>query len=189
MTSGKSVKTALLLELDISVSLTFLSVTPKPVARMSEYRHFFFPLRKAHPTLTYQPGDSFDVFCPNRAEEVEDMLHRLGLNDQRNYAVHICLSKDTKKKGKTSLVKYCTIFFFFSKPVRRSKSLHCGNDKGLFTLCLRCSGSFPHSQGHFSAVPAHVVPGDQERPQEGTVCSHTAAQLGLNQTQAAEFSH
>lgn len=71
LTSGESVKTALLLELDIS----------------------------AHPTMTYQPGDSFNVFCPNRAAEVEDMLHRLRLYDQRNYAVNICLSKDTKKKG------------------------------------------------------------------------------------------
>ncbi|XP_076617227.1 methionine synthase reductase isoform X1 [Chaetodon auriga] len=71
LTRGDSVKTALLLELDIS----------------------------AYPTMTYQPGDSFDVFCPNRASEVEDMLHRLGLQDQRNHRVHISLRKDTKKKG------------------------------------------------------------------------------------------
>lgn len=50
--------------------------------------------------LTYQPGDSFDVFCPNRANEVEEMLHRLGLQHQRNHRVHISLRKDTKKKGK-----------------------------------------------------------------------------------------
>lgn len=49
--------------------------------------------------MTYQPGDSFDVFCPNRATEVEDMLHRLGLYDQRNHRVDIYLCKDTKKKG------------------------------------------------------------------------------------------
>ncbi|XP_078018813.1 methionine synthase reductase isoform X1 [Epinephelus lanceolatus] len=67
---GDSVKTALLLELDIS----------------------------AH-QMTYQPGDSFDVFCPNQAAEVEDLLHRLGLHDQRNHQVHISLHKDTKKKG------------------------------------------------------------------------------------------
>ncbi|XP_074478706.1 methionine synthase reductase [Sebastes fasciatus] len=71
LTKGDSVKMALLLELDIS----------------------------AHPTLTHQPGDSFDVFCPNRATEVEDVLHRLGLHDQRNHRVHISLRKDTKKKG------------------------------------------------------------------------------------------
>uniref|UniRef100_UPI0037E90246 methionine synthase reductase n=1 Tax=Semicossyphus pulcher TaxID=241346 RepID=UPI0037E90246 len=71
LTRGDSVKKALLLELDIS----------------------------AYPTMTYQPGDSFDVFCPNRAAEVEDLLHRLGLHDQRNHRVHISLRKDTKKKG------------------------------------------------------------------------------------------
>ncbi|GAA6217421.1 methionine synthase reductase isoform X1 [Lates japonicus] len=71
LTSGDSVKTALLLELDIS----------------------------AYPTMAYQPGDSFDVFCPNKATEVDGMLHRLGLQDQRNYHVHVSLKKDNKKKG------------------------------------------------------------------------------------------
>ncbi|XP_045922101.1 methionine synthase reductase isoform X2 [Micropterus dolomieu] len=72
LTRGDSVKMALLLELDISDS-----------SKMT----------------TYQPGDSFEVFCPNRATEVEDMLHRLGLHDHRNHRVHISLRKDTKKKG------------------------------------------------------------------------------------------
>ncbi|KAM3849506.1 methionine synthase reductase-like [Diretmus argenteus] len=71
LTRGDSVKTALLLELDIA----------------------------AHPTLTFQPGDSFDVFCPNRASEVGEMLRRLGLQDQRNHRVQVSLRKDTKKKG------------------------------------------------------------------------------------------
>ncbi|XP_070708837.1 methionine synthase reductase [Pempheris klunzingeri] len=71
LTRGDSVKMALLLELDIS----------------------------DYPMMTHQPGDSFDVFCPNRASEVEDMLHRLGLYDQRNHRVHISVRKDTKKKG------------------------------------------------------------------------------------------
>uniref|UniRef100_G3NDT4 Methionine synthase reductase n=1 Tax=Gasterosteus aculeatus aculeatus TaxID=481459 RepID=G3NDT4_GASAC len=69
LTTGDSVKTALLVELD------------------------------AHPMVTYHPGDSFDVFCPNRAAEVEEALHRLGLSDQRNHRVHVSLLKDTKKKG------------------------------------------------------------------------------------------
>ncbi|XP_040022975.2 methionine synthase reductase [Gasterosteus aculeatus] len=71
LTTGDSVKTALLVELDVS----------------------------AHPMVTYHPGDSFDVFCPNRAAEVEEALHRLGLSDQRNHRVHVSLRKDTKKKG------------------------------------------------------------------------------------------
>lgn len=58
--------------------------------------------------MTYQPGDSFNVSCPNRAAEVEDMLRRLGLYEQRNYAVNICLSKDTKKRGKMKKKTHCT---------------------------------------------------------------------------------
>uniref|UniRef100_A0A674MXF7 Methionine synthase reductase n=1 Tax=Takifugu rubripes TaxID=31033 RepID=A0A674MXF7_TAKRU len=71
LTRGDSVKTALLLELDISTL----------------------------PAMTYQPGDAFDVYWPNSATEVEDMLHRLGLQDQRNHRVLISLLKDTKKRG------------------------------------------------------------------------------------------
>ncbi|CAK6971237.1 methionine synthase reductase [Scomber scombrus] len=71
LTRGDSVKTALLLETDIY----------------------------AYPMMTYQPGDSFDVVCPNRTSEVEDLLHRLGLQDQRKHCVHVSLCKDTKKKG------------------------------------------------------------------------------------------
>lgn len=62
--------------------------------------------------MTYQPGDSFNIFCPNRAAEVEDMLHRLKLYDKRNYAVNICLSKDTKKKGKIKFSSLLHIFPF-----------------------------------------------------------------------------
>uniref|UniRef100_A0A665VEV8 Methionine synthase reductase n=1 Tax=Echeneis naucrates TaxID=173247 RepID=A0A665VEV8_ECHNA len=72
LTTGDLVKTSLLLELDTS----------------------------AYPTMTYLPGDSFDVFCPNRATEVEDMLCRLGLQDKKHHQVHVSLNKDTKKKGK-----------------------------------------------------------------------------------------
>ncbi|XP_029978818.1 methionine synthase reductase isoform X2 [Sphaeramia orbicularis] len=71
LTRGDSVKTALLVELEIS----------------------------ALPDVTYQPGDSFDVFCPNRDSEVEEMLQRLGLQDQRKHCVSVSLKKDTKKKG------------------------------------------------------------------------------------------
>ncbi|KAM9712917.1 methionine synthase reductase isoform 1-T1 [Menidia menidia] len=71
LSGGDSVKTALLLELDIS----------------------------AHPALSYQPGDSFNVFCPNRAAEVDGMLRRLDLQDKRNHRVHVTLKKDTDKKG------------------------------------------------------------------------------------------
>ncbi|CAL8311552.1 unnamed protein product [Merluccius merluccius] len=71
MTRGDSVKKALLLELDIS----------------------------AHPTMTYMPGDSFDVLCPNRVSEVDAILHRLGLQDKRRHRVQLAVRKDTKKRG------------------------------------------------------------------------------------------
>uniref|UniRef100_A0A8B9JI88 Methionine synthase reductase n=1 Tax=Astyanax mexicanus TaxID=7994 RepID=A0A8B9JI88_ASTMX len=49
--------------------------------------------------MPYQPGDAFDVLCPNRASEVEELLSRLGVEDQRNRCVYLQLRKDTKKKG------------------------------------------------------------------------------------------
>ncbi|XP_030204865.1 methionine synthase reductase isoform X1 [Gadus morhua] len=71
MTRGDSVKKALLLELDIS----------------------------AHPTMTYMPGDSFDVLCPNRASEVDAVLLRLGLQDQKHQRVQLAVRRDTQKRG------------------------------------------------------------------------------------------
>lgn len=65
--------------------------------------------------LSYEPGDSFDVFSPNRATEVEVMLHRLGLYHQRDHTVHICLRKDTKKKGKIGLP------YIFSMPFNKTE--------------------------------------------------------------------
>ncbi|XP_047423665.1 methionine synthase reductase [Mugil cephalus] len=71
LTTGDSVKTALLLELDIS----------------------------SDPTVAYEPGDSFDAFCPNRPAEVDDLLRRLGLLKQKHHHVKVSLRKDTNKKG------------------------------------------------------------------------------------------
>uniref|UniRef100_A0A4W5JQQ9 Methionine synthase reductase n=1 Tax=Hucho hucho TaxID=62062 RepID=A0A4W5JQQ9_9TELE len=70
LTRDDSDKTALLIELDIS----------------------------AHP-MAYQPGDSLDVLCPNRASEVGELLQRLCLQDQRSHRVQLSLRKDTKKKA------------------------------------------------------------------------------------------
>lgn len=49
--------------------------------------------------MVYQPGDSFEVLCPNRANEVEELLLRLGLQMQENNAVQLHLLKNTSKKG------------------------------------------------------------------------------------------
>ncbi|XP_072544806.1 methionine synthase reductase [Salminus brasiliensis] len=70
LTRGDAVKSTILLELDISDQ-----------------------------DMPYQPGDAFDVLCPNRATEVEELLWRLGLKDQRSHCIHLQLRKDTKKKG------------------------------------------------------------------------------------------
>ncbi|XP_053344355.1 methionine synthase reductase [Clarias gariepinus] len=49
--------------------------------------------------ISYQPGDAFDLLCPNRETEVEDLLHRLGLHDKKDHTVHLQLLQNTKKKG------------------------------------------------------------------------------------------
>uniref|UniRef100_A0A673ZRA5 Methionine synthase reductase n=1 Tax=Salmo trutta TaxID=8032 RepID=A0A673ZRA5_SALTR len=69
LTRDDSVKTALLIEMDIS----------------------------SHP-MAYQPGDSLDVLCPNRASEVGELLHRLGLEDRKSNRIQLSLRKETKKK-------------------------------------------------------------------------------------------
>lgn len=51
--------------------------------------------------MEYHPGDAFDLFCPNRAVEVEEMLRRLGLWEKRSHQVCISLKTDTKKRGTT----------------------------------------------------------------------------------------
>lgn len=54
--------------------------------------------------IAYQPGDSFDILCPNRASEVEELLLRLDLQMQKNYAVQVNLLKNSSKKGTAAIV-------------------------------------------------------------------------------------
>ncbi|XP_057646045.1 methionine synthase reductase isoform X1 [Chionomys nivalis] len=70
LTSNDAVKTTLLLELDIS---------------KTEFSH--------------QPGDSFNVICPNSDSEVAGLLHRLQLTDKRAHRVILTVKTDTKKRG------------------------------------------------------------------------------------------
>ncbi|XP_005356746.1 methionine synthase reductase [Microtus ochrogaster] len=70
LTSNDAVKTTLLLELDIS---------------KTEFSH--------------QPGDSFNVICPNSDSEVAGLLHRLQLVDKRKHHVILTVKTDTKKRG------------------------------------------------------------------------------------------
>ncbi|KAJ8010495.1 hypothetical protein DPEC_G00075680 [Dallia pectoralis] len=88
LTSDDSVKTALMVELDIS----------------------------AHP-MAYQPGDSLDVLCPNRVSEVAELLLRLGLKDQANHRICLSLQIDTKKKAAqvpSYIPENCTVQYLFT---------------------------------------------------------------------------
>ncbi|XP_030061225.1 methionine synthase reductase [Microcaecilia unicolor] len=70
LTREDAVKTALLLELDIW-----------------------------NTTFSYQPGDSFCIVCPNRACEVEELLHHLQISDKQDCPVCLKVKPSTKKKG------------------------------------------------------------------------------------------
>ncbi|NXY83570.1 MTRR reductase, partial [Alcedo cyanopectus] len=70
LTREDAIKTALLLELDI-----------------------------ADTVFEYQPGDAFCVMCPNNVNEVEELLHVLGLSEKGEYFVSVKVKQGTKKKG------------------------------------------------------------------------------------------
>lgn len=70
LTSNDAVKTTLLLGLDISKT-----------------------------GFSHQPGDSFNVICPNSDSEVAGLLHRLQLTDKREHRVILTVKTDTKKRG------------------------------------------------------------------------------------------
>ncbi|XP_029445878.1 methionine synthase reductase isoform X2 [Rhinatrema bivittatum] len=70
LTREDAVKTALLLELDIS-----------------------------NTTFTYQPGDSFCIVCPNYASEVEELLHCLQILEKKDHSVCLGVKPGTRKRG------------------------------------------------------------------------------------------
>ncbi|NXP30075.1 MTRR reductase, partial [Scytalopus superciliaris] len=70
LTREDAIKTALLLELDISDTV-----------------------------FDYQPGDAFCVICPNNPNEVEELLHILGLSEKGDDFVCVKVKEGTKKKG------------------------------------------------------------------------------------------
>ncbi|XP_054434315.1 methionine synthase reductase [Pteronotus mesoamericanus] len=72
LTTSDAMKTTLLVELDISKT-----------------------------DFSYQPGDAFNVICPNSDSEVQSLLQRLQLTDQREHRVLLKIKTDTKKKGAT----------------------------------------------------------------------------------------
>ncbi|XP_071075805.1 methionine synthase reductase isoform X2 [Desmodus rotundus] len=70
LTTSDAIKTTLLVELDISKT-----------------------------EFSYQPGDAFNVICPNSESEVQSLLQRLQLTDQREHRVLLKTKTDTKKKA------------------------------------------------------------------------------------------
>ncbi|XP_036166230.1 methionine synthase reductase isoform X4 [Myotis myotis] len=69
LTTNDAIKTTLLVELDISKT-----------------------------DFSYQPGDAFNLICPNSDSEVQSLLQRLQLTDQREHLVLLKIKADTKKK-------------------------------------------------------------------------------------------
>ncbi|ELW70164.1 Methionine synthase reductase [Tupaia chinensis] len=70
LTTEDAIKTTLLLELDVSEA-----------------------------NFSYQPGDAFNVICPNSDSEVESLLQRLQLAEKRKHCVLVTVKADTKKRG------------------------------------------------------------------------------------------
>ncbi|XP_074212192.1 methionine synthase reductase isoform X2 [Camelus bactrianus] len=70
LTTNDAIKTTLLVELDISKT-----------------------------NFSYQPGDAFNVICPNSDSEVQDLVQRLQLADRLEHRVFLKIKADTKKKG------------------------------------------------------------------------------------------
>ncbi|XP_073747197.1 methionine synthase reductase isoform X2 [Callorhinus ursinus] len=69
LTTDDAVRTTLLVELDISKT-----------------------------DFSYQPGDAFNVICPNSDSEVQNLLQRLQLTDRREHCVVLKIKADTQKK-------------------------------------------------------------------------------------------
>ncbi|XP_044298838.1 methionine synthase reductase [Varanus komodoensis] len=70
LTRDDAVKKTLLLELDISKT-----------------------------AFSYQPGDAFNVVCPNNASEVDALLRLLGLEEKKDYLVSLKVKANTNKRG------------------------------------------------------------------------------------------
>ncbi|XP_008580017.1 PREDICTED: methionine synthase reductase isoform X1 [Galeopterus variegatus] len=70
LTTNDAIKTTLLVELDISKT-----------------------------DFSCQPGDAFNVICPNSDFEVQSLLQRLQLADKKDHCVHLKIKADAKKKA------------------------------------------------------------------------------------------
>uniref|UniRef100_A0A8B9QHR7 Methionine synthase reductase n=1 Tax=Apteryx owenii TaxID=8824 RepID=A0A8B9QHR7_APTOW len=128
LTREDAIKTALLLELDI-----------------------------ADTTFDYQPGDSFCVICPNNVNEVEELIHILGLSEKGEHFVCVKVKQGTKKKGATHpqhiperstlkfILTWCLEIRAIPKKVFLRALVECTSDEGekrrLQELCSRQGAS------------------------------------------------
>ncbi|KAB1281633.1 Methionine synthase reductase [Camelus dromedarius] len=88
LTTNDAIKTTLLVELDISKT-----------------------------NFSYQPGDAFNVICPNSDSEVQDLVQRLQLADRLEHRVFLKIKADTKKKGAAlpqHVPEGCSLRFLFT---------------------------------------------------------------------------
>ncbi|XP_063154780.1 methionine synthase reductase isoform X2 [Candoia aspera] len=68
-------------------------------------------------TFNYQPGDAFNIICPNNAMEVEELLDTLGLLGNKDHLVCLRVKEGTKRRG-AALPQYIpeknTVKFIFT---------------------------------------------------------------------------
>ncbi|XP_062377220.1 methionine synthase reductase [Sardina pilchardus] len=116
LTRDDAVKVALMLELDISGK-----------------------------DMPYQPGDSFDVLCPNDASEVLTLLQTLRLEQQSHHRVQLELRKDTKKKA-AQLPPYvpvgCTLLYLFTWCLE----IRSVPKKAFLRALVECTGAAPEKR-------------------------------------------
>ncbi|KAJ7338354.1 hypothetical protein JRQ81_011345 [Phrynocephalus forsythii] len=62
-------------------------------------KSLFLELDISKTAFSYQPGDAFNIICPNYTNEVEDLLNILGLLEKKDSIVCMKVKEDTKKRG------------------------------------------------------------------------------------------
>lgn len=131
--------------------------------------------------IAYQPGDAFDILCPNRASEVEELLLRLDLQTQKNCAVQVNLLKNSSKKGIAAVVDIISdtrnvLLELYQKTDNIMHSAHKSENQiqieqpemlnkyiAIFFLFYSSKSSTSHPTEWLFAVYSHLVFGDKER--------------------------
>ncbi|ESP01628.1 hypothetical protein LOTGIDRAFT_225295 [Lottia gigantea] len=67
--------------------------------------------------ITYEPGDSISVICPNSTEEVDSILKRLDISDEADCEVNLSIIPETTKRKPTIplyIPESCTLRYIFT---------------------------------------------------------------------------